>query len=146
MLDGMQDPVALDEKFLTDVMGAISSRPAPKRRRLRTWPVGIKLALVAGILLVGAAIAARVLPSLGTSGTAALVPSLEPDTPDGGYGPAAGLARLLLVMLDRIETIAPPALSWSWPAIALGSVLPAVALTLALAAVCAFAARSFVRE
>lgn len=137
MLEDMEDPVDLDERFLDDVMSAISRGPVPKRRR-RHWPVAVKLAILAGIVLVGSAIVSRVAPNFVSSWTAS-VPSIEPDTPDGAYGSAAGLARLLLVMLDRMA-VAPPTLSLGWPAVALGSVLPAVALTLALAAFLAFAA------
>ena len=147
MLDDLGDPLPLDEGFLSDVMSAISSRPQPRRRARRRLTLAVKLAIGFAVLALGAAVASRVAPTFVSTATASLVPSLEPDAADGPYGPTAGLARLLLVVLDRMEAFAPAAPSLGWPAVAaLGSVLPAVGVGLMLAGFLAFAARSLCRE
>jgi predicted anti-sigma-YlaC factor YlaD len=144
--DTLDDPVGLDQDFLTDVMSAIAGRPAP-RRRSRRLGLAVKLAIVLAVLLVSTAILSGIAPSFVSSGTASLVPSLEPDSADGPYGPTAGLARLLLVMLDRMVAVAPPPLSLGWPSMGvLGALLPGVVLGFAVAGFLAFAARSLCRE
>jgi hypothetical protein len=146
MLDDLTDPVALDEGFLTDVMSAIAARPAPERRPRRLG-LAIKLAIVLAVVALSGAILSGFAPGFGSSGTASLVPSLEPDSADGPYGWSGDLARLLLVMLDRMVAVAPPPLPLEWPAMgALGALLPGLVLGLAGAGLLALAARSLVRE
>jgi len=146
MLDDLADPLPLDERFLSEVMSAISSRPQP-RRKPRRLALAVKLAIVLAVLALGTAVASRVAPTFVSSVTASLVPPLDPDAAGGPYGPTAGLARLLMVVLDRMVAFAPAAPSLGWPVTAaLGAILPGLGLALVLAGFLALAARSLCRE
>jgi predicted anti-sigma-YlaC factor YlaD len=144
MLDQLDDPVSLDEGFLSEVMAAIADRPKPVRRAARRWPVAVKLALLAGVVLAAGAVVSRFVPfGFTTAGSPSLVPSLDPEGSSGALGAAAGLVHLVLVALDRLGSTVPPSLAAaSLPSVvSLAAVLPAALLALTLAGAIALAAR-----
>lgn len=100
MLDDLGDPVEVDESFLQAVMASLperASRPVsttPARARLRR---GLKLAGMAGLVTMTAALAARVLPSLHVDVATPAMPRFSPEETDGWlslFGSAAQWVRV----------------------------------------------------
>jgi predicted anti-sigma-YlaC factor YlaD len=95
MLDDIDDPVRVDEGFFHAVMEALPERPrVPAQRR---WRRGLKLAGSAGILVAGAGVATRVIPSLHVDFGAPPLPRFSPDEADGWlslFGAAAQWIRV----------------------------------------------------
>jgi predicted anti-sigma-YlaC factor YlaD len=143
MLEQLDDPLRPEERFVEDVMTAIANDPAPPRR----VPRAVKLGGLSVLLLAAGAVASRFAPVVLPWGGSSVLPGLGSDGPDGKLDAAAGVARLLLVALDRMLTAAPPALAdlHLTHHMALSTAAPAATLVLVLAGAIALATRNLTR-
>jgi hypothetical protein len=146
MLEQLDDPLRPEERFVEDVMTAIANDPAPPRR-VRHRPRAVKLGGLSVLLLAAGAVASRFAPVVLPWGGSSVLPGLGSDGPDGKLDAAAGVARLLLVALDRMLTAAPPALAdlHLTHHMALSTAAPAATLVLVLAGAIALATRNLTR-
>lgn len=103
LLEGIPDPVGVDEAFLTDVMGAIGSEPPPRRR------VALRVVGGAGVVLLGALLASW---QPAVSGAGRVLSFAIPDLEGGDrlVEGIAGLAQLLATVAARASASAAPAL------------------------------------
>jgi anti-sigma factor RsiW len=82
ILGGVDDPCSVDESFFESVMAQLPARPAVAESRKARWRRGLRLALWASVLVAGAALAARVLPSLRLDVATPVMPRFSPDDTD----------------------------------------------------------------
>ncbi len=104
LLGGLEDPVGVDEGFLSHVMGSIPAEPPPRRRRV--------LRVVAGVgVLALLALLWNLRPALGEGANGAL-PLALPDLQGGERlaGGLAGLAQLLASAAAQAGASLAPAL------------------------------------
>ncbi len=86
MLDGLDDPVIVDESFFGAVMAALPELPvrsAVEVSRRARWRRGLKLATLASIAVLGCGLASRALLSLRFDVATAAMPRFTPDDANG---------------------------------------------------------------
>jgi anti-sigma factor RsiW len=147
MLDGVDDVFSVDESFFGAVMASLPERPVRPgvevSRRAR-WRRGLRLAAFGSVGVLGAGLAARVLPSLHLDVATPGMPRFTTDETDGWISLLGSAAQWIRVTAQSISWAGS---SGAWGASTVGALWLAAALAgaatlLALSGALAWATRS----
>lgn len=133
MLDGLDDPVNVDESFFGAVMAALPElpvRPVVEVSRRARWRRGLRLAAFASMAVLGGGLASRALLSLHLDVATAAMPRFTPDDADGWISYIGSAAQWIRMTAQSM--------AWAGSSSALGPRTLGV-LSLEAAVVCAAA-------
>lgn len=131
MLGAADDALTVDESFFGAVMASLPERPVRAglevSRRAR-WRRGLRLAAFGAVGVLGAALAARVLPSLHLDVATPGMPRFTPDEADGWISLIGSAAQWIRMTAQSITWAGSPG---TWGASTIGAFGLAVALAVA---------------
>lgn len=147
MLDEADDAFSVDESFFGAVMASLPERPLPpglpSSRRAR-WRRGLRLATLGSVAVLGAGLAARVLPSLRLDVATPAMPRFTPDDTDGWISFVGSAAQWIRMTAQSCAWTGSSGTwgPWTIGALSLSAALVGAATLIALSGALAWATRT----
>lgn len=146
MLDGVDDACGVDESFFGAVMASLPERPLRSPgalSRKARWRRGLRLATWGSVAALGAALAARVLPSLRLDVATPAMPRFTPDETEGWISLIGSAAQWIRMTAQSVAWAGSSGAwsAWTIGALSLWAAVAAAATLLALSGALAWATR-----
>lgn len=147
LLEDESDALSVDESFFRAVMASLPEgpgKPAVEVSRRARWRRGLRLASIASLAVLGAGIAARVLPSLSLDVATPALPRFTADETDGLISLIGMAAQWIRMTAQSVAWAGSSSgfSAWTIGALSLGTAVAGATTVLAISGALAWATRT----